>query len=327
MEPPWGNLRGCPYDRIPKGDFFAACHAVGYDLAPAPRADFFNEPMNSAPNYFRFATPRVTNFYFSFVFLPRPKRRAIEAVYAFARRGDDIVDEGLPPAEAERQLACYREALEACYSASPALPDPALTALAESIWEFKIPRQPFEDLIRGLEMDLHGARYATFEELSLYCYRVASTIGLIAIEIFGYSDPRTRDYAVNLGKALQLVNILRDVGSDARRGRIYLPREDLERFGLRPEHLLSQVYSDAFAEMMQFESQRARQFFAAARQSLPPQDRRAMVAAEIMGAIYWRLLRRIEEHRYRVFGERVRLPALTKLWEALRVYLGAEWLA
>jgi phytoene synthase len=277
-------------------------------------------------NNFCFATQRVTNFYYSFVFLPPNKRRAIEAVYAFARRGDDIADEGLPPEEARRRLTRYREALVACYAGERELAEPGLQALAASIREFKIPRQPFEDLILGLEMDLNGARYQTFEELSLYCYRVASTIGLIAIEIFGYSDPRARDYAVNLGKALQLVNIVRDVGSDAQRGRIYVPGEDLERFGLRPQDLLARVYNDAFVRLMQFESGRARQFFAAARRSLPLQDRRAMVTAEIMGAIYWRLLRRIEEQRYRVFGERVRLPALAKFWVALRVYLGAEWL-
>jgi phytoene synthase len=274
----------------------------------------------------RAATPRLTNFYYSFVFLPRRKRRAIEAVYAFARRGDDVVDSGLAPEEAGRQMARYRQALRACYAEpGAAFDDPELAALAESIREFKIPRQPFEDLILGLEMDLLGERYQTFDDLSLYCYRVASTIGLIAIEIFGYTDPRTRDYAVNLGKALQLVNILRDIQSDARRGRIYLPLEDLAEFGVRPGDLLSGAYRDPFIELMQFECDRARHFFGLARQLLPPQDRRAMVAAEIMAAIYWRLLGRIQKRCYNVFGERVRLSAREKLWIALSVYLGAEW--
>ena len=275
---------------------------------------------------FRFATPRVTSFYYSFVFLPPRKRRAIESVYAFARRGDDVVDSGLAPDEAGRQLARYCKALDACFAEpGAAFEDPELAALAESIREFSIPRQPFEDLILGLEMDLFSARYETFDDLSLYCYRVASTIGLIAIEIFGYRDPRTRDYAVNLGQALQLVNILRDVRSDAQRGRIYLPREDLDRFGVRPEQLLSGVYNDPFIELMQFECDRARHFFCVARKFLAPQDRRAMVAAEIMAAIYWRLLARIQKRRYNVFRERVRLPALEKLCIALSVYLGAEW--
>ena len=275
---------------------------------------------------FRFATPRVTNFYYSFVFLPRHKRRAIEAVYAFARRGDDLVDSGLAADEVGRQILRYRQALNACYAErGAAFEDPELAALAETIREFKIPRQPFEDLILGLEMDLLGACYETFDDLSLYCYRVASTIGLIAIEIFGYTNPQTRDYAVNLGRALQLVNILRDIRSDARRGRIYLPREDLDRFGVRSEELMLGVYNDAFIELMQFECDRARHFFGVARQLLPLQDRRAMVAAEIMAAIYWRLLGRIQERRYNVFAKRVCLPALEKLWIALSVYLGAEW--
>jgi phytoene synthase len=282
--------------------------------------------MSASVKDFRFATPRLTNFYYSFVFLSRQKRRAIEAVYAFARRGDDLVDSGLAPDEAGRQMVHYRQALDACY-AEPgvALEDPELAALAESIREFKIPRQPFEDLILGLEMDLNGARYETFDDLSLYCYRVASTIGLIAVEIFGYTKPRTRDYAVNLGTAMQLVNILRDIQSDAQRGRIYLPREDLTQFGVRPGELLSGVYNDPFIELMQLEGDRARHFFGVARQLLPLQDRRSMVAAEIMGAIYWRILGRIQKRRYNVFGKRVRLRAAEKLWIALSVYLGAEW--
>jgi phytoene synthase len=282
--------------------------------------------MSASVKDFRFATPRLTNFYYSFVFLPPQKRRAIEAVYAFARRGDDLVDSGLAPDEAERQMVRYRKALDACYAElGAALEDPELAALAESIREFKIPRQPFEDLILGLEMDLKGARYETFDDLSLYCYRVASTIGLIAIEIFGYTNPRTRDYAVNLGIAMQLVNILRDIQSDAQRGRIYLPWEDLDQFGVRPGELSSGVCNDSFIELMQLESDRARHFFSLARQLLPLQDRRPMVAAEIMAATYWRILARIQKRRYNVFGKRVRLRAPEKLWIALSVYLGAEW--
>jgi phytoene synthase len=282
--------------------------------------------MSASVKDFRFATPRLTNFYYSFVFLPPRKRRAIEAVYAFARRGDDLVDSGLAPDEAERLMVRYRMALDACYAEpGAALEDTELAALAESIREFKIPRQPFEDLILGLEMDLKGARYETFDDLSLYCYRVASTIGLIAIEIFGYTNPRTRDYAVNLGVAMQLVNILRDIQSDAQRGRIYLPREDLDQFGVRPGELLSGAYHDPFIELMQFQCDRARHFFSLARQLLPLQDRRSMVAAEIMAATYWRILGRIQKRRYNVFGKRVRLRAPEKLWIALAVYLGVEW--
>jgi phytoene synthase len=275
----------------------------------------------------RLTNARMTNFYYSFIFLPREKRQAIEAVYVFARRGDDLTDEHLSHAEAVRGVASYRQALDACFARRGGRLDnqPALQALAGTIERFKIPRQPFEDLILGLEMDLNSACYETFDDLALYCYRVASTIGLISIEIFGYRNARTRDYAVNLGMALQLTNILRDIQNDAERGRIYIPREDLERFGVRPADLYSHSYNDAFIELMQFEWDRARQYFDRARQMLAPEDRRSMVAAEIMAAIYWKILGRIQKRSYNVFGPRVRLSRPLKFWTALSVYLGAEW--
>lgn len=266
---------------------------------------------------------QLSNFYYSFMFLPREKRRAIEAVYAFARRGDDVTDSGLAPERARHEIALYRQALDECYAGRAS--SPPLRALAESVERFRIPRQPFEELILGLEMDLNVARYETFEDLARYCYRVASTIGLIAIEIFGYRNPRSRDYAVNLGTALQLVNILRDLASDARRGRLYLPREDLERFGVRSEEIMAGCYSERFIELMRFECHRARHYFGHARQMLPSEDRRALIAAEIMAAIYWQILGRIQQRRYNVFGERVRLSRPRKFWTALSVYLGAEW--
>jgi len=282
--------------------------------------------MNAFSKNTHFTNARVTTFYYAFVFLPREKRHAIEAVYAFARRGDDVTDSGLDPAEAPAALARYRQALDACYANDTGhLDAPELHALAEAIKRFKIPRKPFEDLILGLEMDLAGARYQTFDELSLYCYRVASTIGLICIEIFGYHNPRTREYAVNLGTALQLVNILRDLQRDAQRGRIYLPQEDLDRFGVRPAELLTAAYTDPFIELMQFECDRARHYFDMARQMLPAEDRQSMKAAEIMAAIYWGILKRIQKRCYNVFGKRVRVPRPLKLWAALTVYLGAEW--
>jgi phytoene synthase len=282
--------------------------------------------MNASLKNARFTNARATNFYYAFVFLPAQKRFAIEAVYAFARRGDDIADSGMDPVEAAGALAGYRQALDACYTQNASrLDSPELRALADAIKRFKIPRQPFEDLILGLEMDMTGTRYETFEQLSLYCYRVASTIGLMCIEIFEYQNPRTRDYAVNLGKALQLVNILRDIQSDAQRGRIYLPQEDLDRFGVRPSALLAGTYNDPFVELMQFECDRARHFFNQARQMLSPEDRPSMKAAEIMASIYWGILKRIQKRCYNVFGNRVRVPRPLKLWTALTVYLGAEW--
>ncbi len=270
-----------------------------------------------------FTNARATNFYYSFLVLPPDKRRAIEAVYHFARRGDDISDGDLSKADAAKAIADYRAALDDCYRGRGASPE--LAALAESVAQFKIPRQPFEDLILGLEMDLAGTQYKTFEELDLYCYRVASTIGLISIEIFGYRNPTAREYAVNLGKALQMVNIMRDVESDGARGRVYLPQEDLDRFAIRRGDILGSKYNDGFIELMQVEGDRAQEFFRRARRALAPEDRRSMLAAEIMGAIYWRLLCRIRERRYNVFGRRVRISRPMKLWTALAVYMGMEW--
>ncbi len=280
----------------------------------------------------------VTNFYYSFLFLPREKRQAIEAVYAFARRGDDIVDSDLPAQDAARELALYRESLDACYaeesaasrpSASRFAGDASLRALSEAVHRFKISRQYFDDLILGLEMDLpadgKGVRYETFDDLAVYCYRVAGAIGQMAIEIFGCRNPHAREYAKNLGQALQLVNILRDVQSDAQRGRIYLPMEDLEQFGVRPEGLAKGEYTSGFVELMQLECDRARNAFDRARIELAQEDRRSMIAAEIMAAIYWRLLKRIQARAYNVFGERVHISKPVKLWTALSVYLGADW--
>jgi phytoene synthase len=207
--------------------------------------------------------------------------------------------------------------------------DAGLGALQEAIRRFNIPRQYFEDLILGLAMDLpvdgKGIRYETFDDLSVYCYRVAGAIGLMAIEIFGYRNPQAREYAVNLGQALQLTNILRDVQSDARRGRVYLPLEDLEQFGVRPDGLAKGEYTSGFVELMQFESDRARNAFERASKKLAKEDRRSMIAAEIMGAIYWRLLKQIQTQAYNVFARRISISKPAKLWIALSVFMGAEW--
>jgi phytoene synthase len=284
--------------------------------------------MLPAPKHF--TDSKTTNFYYSFLFLPREKRRAIEAVYAFARRSDDAADDQRAPKDAMREIDRYRALLDQCYQGRKSgLDSPAVKALAEAIHRFKIPRQPFEDLLLGLEMDLRMDRsstyYRTFEELEVYCYRVASTIGLIAIEIFGYRNPQTRDYAVNLGKALQMVNILRDIQSDARRGRVYLPLEDLDRFGIDAGGFAEGCYGKPFINLMHFECERARHYFSEAQRLLPPEDHASMKPAEIMGAIYWRLLRQIEKRAYNVFGGAARLSRPTKLWTALKVYCGAEW--
>jgi phytoene synthase len=287
--------------------------------------------MQVIPNRVHFTNARATNFYYSFIFLSPEKRRAIEAVYAFARRADDAVDASRLRAEAVEELAHCRECLAACYGAGSSGDSlregfrPELGALAEAVQRFQIPRRHFEDLILGFEMDLSGTHYATFDDLLLYCYRVASTIGLIAIEIFGYRNPRSRDYAIHLGTALQLVNILRDLHSDLDCGRLYLPDEDLRRFGVEPQDLLDGQPSDRFTALMHFEADRARHYFKLARQALPREDRRSMVPAEIMAAIYWRLLGRIRQRGGNASSQRVGLSRPLKFWTALSVFLGTEW--
>ncbi len=272
----------------------------------------------------------ATNFYYSFLVLPPAKRRAIEAVYDFARRGDDLTDDGIEPQAVRAGLDRYRAALDTCYRDNPGLGiDPELESLAQAVQRFRIPRQYFEELIRGFEMDLvmdgRGHSYQTFEDLRRYCYHVAGTIGLICIEIFGYRNPRTRQYAVELGTALQLVNILRDLHADAGRGRVYLPLDDLAQFGVKFDQIARAEYSDAFVNLMCFEAARAEACFASSRRLLPAEDRGSMIAAEIMAAIYWRVLREIRQSKFNIFGRRIGLSRLQKFWTALSVYLGAEW--
>jgi len=260
-----------------------------------------------------------SSFYYSFLFLPPAKRRAIYAVYAFCRTVDDVVDLGGAPEGQRRLLAEWRAELGRCYTGGPT--HPLAVRLAEVVRDFPIPRACLEAVLDGVEMDLDKQRYATFEELCDYCYRVASAVGLACIEIFGYTDRRAREYAVNLGVALQLTNILRDLGPDAERGRIYLPQDELKRFRYPEEDLLQGRYTPAFVDLMRFQADRARAYFRAARAAFPIQDRRRLVAAEIMGAIYFALLRAIERRQFRVFGERVRLSAARKLAIALRCWL------
>jgi phytoene synthase len=270
-----------------------------------------------------------SNFYYAFLFLPRPKREALYAVYAFCRVSDDLVDEpssvapgalsttGTPASAGTpiERLKCWRAELEACFHGQAT--HPVTVRLAEVIREFRIPHYYFEELLNGVEMDLTKTRYATFAELQQYCYRVAGVVGLMCIEIFGYRQPGTRLYAENLGTAFQLTNILRDLASDAERGRLYLPQEDLRRFGCSDRDFLERRITPALCDLMRFETTRARQFYAAAREALPAEDRRNMLAAEIMGTIYGRLLDRIEARGYDVFSARIRLSDAHRLWLAL----------
>jgi len=263
-----------------------------------------------------------SNFYYAFLFLPKAQREAMYAVYAFCRSVDDAVDMGEEPALQRRELDRWRQEVVRCYEGVPR--DPVAERLAQAVRTFPIPRAALEEIIAGVQMDLERSSYETFEELSLYCYRVAGAVGLCCIEIFGHTDPRARDYAINLGTALQLTNILRDLGADAQRGRVYLPQEDLRRFGVSGEDLKAGRYSPEFVALMRFETARAREFYARARAALPRKDERRLFAAEIMGRIYYSLLRDIEARRFRVFGELVSVPLTRKLAIALRCWAGAR---
>jgi len=265
-----------------------------------------------------------SNFYYAFLFLPRPQREALYAVYAFCRVSDDLVDEagesgGTTPGHTLERLKAWRADLDACFAGGAQ--HPVLRRLAETVQTFRIPRHYFEELLNGVEMDLGKRRYATFAELEQYCYRVAGVVGLMCIEIFGYRRPETRTYAERLGTAFQLTNILRDLGTDMERGRLYLPQEDLARFGVTEADIAARRITPALRELLRFEAGRARHFYEAARAGLPAEDRRSMLAPEIMSTIYARLLHRIEAADFDVFARRIRLSDTERMRLALTCWL------
>jgi len=263
----------------------------------------------------------ASNLALAFVLLPKAKRDGMSALYAFCREVDDVADDESVPAEERRiQLAAWRTDVHlACDGATPQFA--VNRELQVAIHRYRLPFELFDELIKGVEMDLEIKRYHDYGQLELYCYRVASVVGLLSIEIFGYRNKRCRDYAISLGKALQLTNILRDVRADAERGRIYLPLSELARFNVKPEEILEYRYSERFASLAASVAARARNFYQLAREALPAEDRRAMVAAELMGSVYWRLLRKLESKRFDVFGpEPTRLGKAQKLLLILRTW-------
>jgi phytoene synthase len=262
-----------------------------------------------------------SNFYYAFLLLPLERRRALQAVYAFCRFVDDIADDDTIAHPAE-MLARWRDELSNVFAGTPTRP--VSRALADNVIRFGIPRRYFDEVIDGVEMDLTRRRYESFKELSQYCRRVASAVGLICIEIFGYRNPATRIYAEKLGLAFQLTNIIRDVREDAERGRIYLPLEDLRRFAVTEAELLDRAYSDRFRTLMAFEAQRAADLYREAAQALPPEDRSSMLSAEAMRLIYSALLERIVRSDYRVFDRRYRLSIPRKLYLVGRAWAGSR---
>ncbi|HLT23528.1 MAG TPA: phytoene/squalene synthase family protein [Ignavibacteria bacterium] len=260
-----------------------------------------------------------TNFRYSFSLLPKVKNDAINAIYAFCRKTDDIVDNENPDKEAKRaELHKWKD--DFTRSLLEKVNDELLNDTSVVIKRFNIPLEPFYDLIRGMEMDLDKARYESFDELYEYCYCAAGTVGLMCIEIFGYSNPKTKDFAVAQGVALQLTNILRDVKKDADNGRIYIPKEDMDRFGYSEKDLINSTYNHNFVELMKFEAKRAREYYREADGLLSKEDKGLMFAARIMRHIYFDLLGKIEKRQYNVFKEEVRVSKLKKLFWTFGTY-------
>jgi phytoene synthase len=267
----------------------------------------------------KIAKKSKSNFYYAFTLLPEEQRDAMNTVYAFCRKTDDIVDENDNPMDVKSEnLLKWNNEFEKALSGSSDFS--LLNKLVTIIHKFNIPVEPFFDLIKGMEMDLKRDRYLSFDDLIQYCYRVASTVGLMSIEIFGYKNKSAKDYAVNLGLAMQLTNILRDVKADADNGRIYLPQEDLENFGYSENDLLNGVYNNNFIALMEFESARAKKYFNIANHYLTFEDKPSMFAARAMQHIYFKLLRKLETEKFRVFEKRINVSKSEKVFISLGVW-------
>ena len=262
-----------------------------------------------------------SSFYYSFLFLPPERRRAITALYAFCREVDDVVDECADAQLARTKLGWWRLEIGKLFQSAPS--HPVTKALQPFIQEFQIREKHLNEIIDGMEMDLTQTRYLDFPGLERYCYHVAGAVGLLAAGIFGYSDPRTLDYARNLGTAFQLTNIIRDVGEDARKNRIYLPMDELKKFEVPAADILQARYSANFANLMAFQARRAESYYEQAMTFLPEADRRSQRAGLIMAAIYRATLAEIEREGYRVLTQRTTLTPLRKLWLAWKTWISA----
>ncbi|WP_300450688.1 presqualene diphosphate synthase HpnD [Accumulibacter sp.] len=260
-----------------------------------------------------------SSFYYSFLFLPPPQRRAITALYAFCREVDDVVDECQDPQLASSKLAWWRQELTRLYAGQSQ--HPVTKALQAVAADYHLPEEQLQEIVDGMEMDLHQSRYLDFKALSLYCHRVAGVVGLLAAEIFGYHDRKTQRYAHDLGLAFQLTNIIRDVGEDARRGRIYLPIDELQRFGVTAADILNARHSDDFRRLIEFQIARAESYYAQAIDLLPISDRRAQRPGLVMAAIYRTLLDEIRRDGCQVLTQRTSLTPIRKLWIASRTWL------
>ena len=262
-----------------------------------------------------------SSFYYSFLFLPPERRRAITALYAFCREVDDVVDEGLDPQVAAAKLAWWRNEVSNLFAGKPN--HPVARALEPHLTPFNITAERLNQIIDGMEMDLRQTRYLDWVALERYCFHVAGVVGLLAASIFGYRDERTLEYAKNLGIAFQLTNIIRDVGEDARKNRVYLPVEDLQRFGVPAADVLQSKETPAFRSLMEFEAERALGYYEKAMAALPAEDRRAQRPGLIMAAIYRTLLGEIQREGFQVLTRRTSLTPLRKFWIAWRTWVAA----
>jgi len=260
-----------------------------------------------------------SSFYYSFLFLPENRRRAITALYAFCREVDDVVDECTDPGVARVKLAWWRKEIATAYHGRPQ--HPVACALAEVAREFNLAEEHLQEIVTGMEMDLDIDRYPDFAALERYCYRVAGVVGLLSAKIFGYQDKRTLEYAANLGLAFQLTNIVRDVGEDARRGRIYLPLDEMERHRVTVADIAAARETDAFRRLIEFQIDRALDYYRRALDALPAVDRRAQRAGLVMAAIYRTLIDEIRADGCRVLTRRIKLTPLRKLWIAWRTWI------
>jgi len=260
-----------------------------------------------------------SSFYYAFNLLPNEKRDAMNTVYAFCRKTDDIIDEGSEPDELKyEKLRKWRIELEKAFNGNSGYS--LLNKLVKTISQFNIPVEPFFELIKGMEMDLQKTRYLTFDDLRLYCYRVASTVGLMCIEIFGYKHTSAKDFAVNLGIALQLTNILRDIKRDSQKGRIYLPQEDMRIFNYTETDIKSQSYNQNFINLMKNEADRAKYYFDRATMCLDRDDKKSMFAARAMQHIYYRMLEKIVDADYNIYQNNIKVGSFEKVGISLGVW-------
>src|SRR5574343_1038461 len=259
-----------------------------------------------------------SSFYYSFLFLPLERRRAIMALYAFCREVDDVVDECHDPALASTKLVWWRQEVARVADGQPQ--HPVGLALQAGNRSIPLPSEQLLEIIDGMEMDLLQSRYLDFKGLSLYCYRVASVVGLLAAQIFGYSERQTQKYAHDLGMAFQLTNIIRDVGEDARRGRIYIPMDELKQFNVPARQILDGQHDDNFRQLMQFQYERAERYYEQAFAQLPAVDRKSQRPGLIMAAIYRTLLDEIRRENFQILHQRISLPPTRKLWLAAKTW-------